>query len=142
MAYEYRIIAEENLLLITGLGEISAEDIHRVVTAFQKDPAWNPSMNMLVDWRRVSDVQVDDADAARLADEALGPEQMQLGTPLGPSAAVVLSSHAHARVPMMYHTYLRKSGLKARIFFSIEEAAKWLGVSPERFVNENDASGA
>lgn len=133
MAYDYRILPDENLLLITGSGDVSSADIYRVVTAFQKDPAWNPSMKMLVDWRDVSNLHIQEEDLARLADDALGPDQMERGTPLGPSAAVVLTGHQHASVPMMYYTYLRKSGLKAKIFFHIDEAAKWLGISPQIF---------
>lgn len=131
MAYDYRIIADENLLLITGSGEVSSKDIYRVVTAFQKDPAWNPTMNMLVDWRDVTELQIEEKDLAQLAEDALGPDHMALGTPLGPRAAVVLAGHEHARVPMKYYTYLRESGLKAKIFFGMDEAAKWLGVSPD-----------
>lgn len=139
MAYDYRIVADENLLLITGSGEVSSEDIHRVVTTFQKDPAWNPTMNMLVDWRAVTELHVDEEQVAQLAEDALGPDQMQLGAPLGPRAAVVLARHDQSRVPMMYYTYLRKSGLKAKIFFRIDEAATWLGVSPDLF-NGSDGS--
>lgn len=139
MAYDYRLLPEENLLLITGSGAVSSEDIYRVVTAFQKDPEWNPRMDMLVDWRQVTDLQVEEDEMAKLADDALGPDQMQLGTPLGPRAAVVLASHEHARVPMMYYTYLRKSGLKAKIFFEIKEAAKWLELSADLFRNDDDS---
>lgn len=136
MAYDYRIIPDENLLVITGSGEITADDIHRVVTAFQKDPSWHPTMNMLVDWRRVTAVHAEPEQVERLAADALGPDQMELGTPLGPSAAVVLGSHEHTRVPMMYYTYLRKSGLKAKIFYRMDEAAKWLGISSGLFPEE------
>lgn len=139
MAYDYRIIADENLLLIAGSGEVSSKDIYRVVTAFQKDPAWNPTMNMLVDWRSVTDLHIEDQDVARLAEDALGPDQMQLGTPLGPRAAVVLVGHEHARVPMKYYTYLQKSGLKAKIFFGIDEAAQWLGVSADLFPGDDES---
>ena len=133
MAYDYRINADENLLLITGAGEVSSKDIHRVVTAFQIDPAWNPTMNMLVDWREVTDLDIDVEDMEQLAEDALGPDQMKLGTPLGPRAAVVLASHDHANIPMKYHTYLRASNLKAKIFFNMAEAATWLGISPQLF---------
>lgn len=139
MAYDYRIIADENLLLITGSGEVSSKDIYRVVTAFQKDPAWNPAMSMLVDWRSVTDLHIEDQDVAQLAEDALGPDLMQLGTPLGPRAAVVLASHEHARVPMKYHTYLRGSGLKAKIFFDMQEAARWLGVSTDLFPEDDES---
>ncbi len=140
MAYDYRIIADENLVLISGSGVVSSEDIHRVVTSFQKDPAWNSTMNMLVDWRGVTELHIDEEQVAQLADDALGPDQMQLGTPLGPSAAVVLARHDQSRVPMMYYTYLRKSGLKAKIFFSIDEAATWLGISPDLFHDSDESS--
>ena len=140
MAYDYRILADENLLLITGSGEVSSKDIHRVVTAFQKDPAWNPTMPMLVDWRAVTDLDVEEEDMARLADDALGPDLMELGTPLGPRAAVVLATHEHASVPMKYYTYLRKSKLQAKIFFRMDEAAKWLGVSPDLFHTDDEPS--
>lgn len=142
MSYEYRIIPEEDLLIITGSGAVSSDDIYRVVTAFQKDPAWRPSMKMLVDWRHVTELDVDEEGVARLAQDALGPEQMGLGTPLGPSAAVVLSRHDQARIPMMYHTYLRKSGLKSKIFFSMEEAARWLGISVDRVNSQDDSQRA
>lgn len=140
MAYDYQIIPDENLLLITGSGEVSSKDIHRVVTAFQKDPEWNPTMNMLVDWRRVTDLQIEEEEVAQLADDALGPDQMRLDTPLGPRAAVVLAKHEFARVPMMYYTYLRESGLQAKIFFRIDEAAKWLGINAELFHEEDGPS--
>ena len=140
MAYDYRIIADENLLLITGSAEVSSKDIYRVVTAFQKDPEWNPSINMLVDWRGVTDLHIEEKDLEQLAEDALAPDQMQLGTPLGPKAAVVLVGHEHAGVPMKYYTYLRKSNLKAKIFFRIDEAAKWLGVSPELFQDVDESS--
>lgn len=139
MAYDYRIIADENLLLITGAGEVSSKDIHRVVTTFQKDPAWNPNMNMLVDWREVTDLDIDVEDMEQLAEDALGPDQMKLGTPLGPRAAVVLSRHDQASIPMKYHTYLRASNLKAKIFFHMDEAARWLGVSPELFDDKSSS---
>lgn len=128
MPYDYRIFADRNLLLITGSGLVTSEDIHRVVTGFQRDPAWRPTMMMLVDWRRVSELSIDPDEVAKLAAEALAPEQMELGTPLGPRAAVVLSGHEHVEVPMLYYGQLRKSGLKAKIFFGMEEAAEWLGV--------------
>ncbi len=140
MAYDYRILADENLLLITGSGEVSSKDIHRVVTAFQKDPVWNPTMNMLVDWRGVTDLHIAQEDLEQLAEDALGPDQMQLGTPLGPSAAVVLAGHEQVGVPMKYYTYLRKSNLKAKIFFRIGEAAEWLGVAPGLFSGDDEPS--
>lgn len=128
MSYEYRIIPEQDLLLIKGRGSVTSADIHRVVTAFQRDPAWRPTMKMLVDWREVDDLHIDLDEVRQLASDALDPGLMQLGTPLGPRAAVVLSGHEHASVPMLYHSYLRKSGLKAKIFFAMEEAARWLGL--------------
>lgn len=140
MAYDYRILAGENLLIIKGSGDVSSKDIHRVVTAFQKDPAWNPTMPMLVDWRQVTDLQIDKDEVAQLAEDALGPDQMQLGTPLGPRAAVVLANHEYARVPMMYYTYLRDSGLQAKIFFDMDEAAKWLGLEPARLKAEDGST--
>src|SRR5690606_29885236 len=60
MSYEYRIIPEEDLLIITGSGTVSSDDLYRVVTAFQKHPAWRPSMKMLVDWRHVTELDVDE----------------------------------------------------------------------------------
>lgn len=131
MAYEYRILPDKDLLLITGSGTVTSAEIHRVVTAFQRDPEWKPSMKMLVDWRRVEDLEIDHDDVEKLAAEALDPEKMKLGTPLGPRAAVVLSSHRHASVPMLYHTYLRASRLESKIFFNLAEAAVWLGVDLE-----------
>lgn len=85
-------------------------------------------MSMLVDWRQVDDLHIDQEEVEKLAAEALDPERMKLGTPLGTRAAVVLSSHKHASIPMLYYTFLRSSQLQAKIFFKIEEAAAWLGV--------------
>lgn len=131
VAYEYRVLSDLNLLLITGHDVVTSSEVHRVVTGFQRDPKWNPSMPMLVDWRGVTDLQIDLDEVTKLAEEALSPEQLSRGAPLGPRAAVVLAHHQHASVPMMYHTHLRKSGLKAKIFFSLDEAASWLGIEPE-----------
>lgn len=69
--------------------------------------------------------------ALELSKDALAPNRMELATPLGPRAPVVLLSHEQADVPMLYNTYLRKSVLKAKTFFNMDEAAKWLGISPE-----------
>ena len=128
MAYDYRIVPDLDLLIITGSGTVSSDDIRRVVTSFQRDPAWHPDMKMLVDWRRIDELLIELDDVQQLATEALTPEQLERGTPLGPSAAVVLADHKHASIPMLYYGYLRKSQLKAKIFFRMEEAARWLDV--------------
>ena len=130
MAYDYRILADENLLLITGSGEVSSKDIHRVVTAFQKDPDWNPTMNMLVDWRGVTELLIDLDEIRTLATEALDEERMQLGKPLGPRAAVVIQNPDHEMIPKVYAGYLRKSGLETLVTYKLQEALDWVGVDP------------
>lgn len=128
MAYDYRILPEQDLLIITGSGTVTSDDIRRVVTGFQKDAAWHPNMKMLVDWRRIDDLLIELDEVHQLATEALGPDKLKLGTPLGTSAAVVLADHKHASIPMLYYGYLRKSQLKSKIFFRMEDAARWLGI--------------
>lgn len=137
MAYDYRILPEQDLLIITGSGTVTSDDIRRVVTGFQKDAEWRPNMKMLVDWRRIDDLMIELEDVHQLATEALGPDMLELGTPLGPSAAVVLADHKHASVPMLYYGYLRKSQLKSKIFFRMEDAAKWLDIDVKALPPEN-----
>jgi len=131
MAYDYRIIPDQNLLLITGSGSITSEDIHRVVVSFQRDPAWQPTMNMLVDWRRVYEVLIELDEIKQLVADALTPERKELGKPLGMRAAVVLSDPDHETIPLLYAGYLRESGLETKIFYRLDRAAEWLGVDSE-----------
>ena len=140
MAYEYRIIPEQNLLVITGSGTVTSADIYRVVVSFQEDPAWDSSMNMLVDWRLVDELLIELDDVKRLALDAVNPAKQELGMPLGPRAAVVLSDQNHETIPLIYAGYLRKSGLETKVFYKIVSALVWLGADPDAKILETDGA--
>ena len=128
MTYDYFVAPEHNLLVIVGSGSISSADIYRVVTAFQKDPEWNPGMNMLVDWRRVTGLEIDLDQVRQLASVSVDGELQKLGTPLGPRAAVLIANFDYESIPKVYAGYLRKSGLQTKVTYRADEAAEWLGL--------------
>lgn len=126
MALNYRFERNRRLVLITGFGVIGPAEIVANREALLSDPDFDRSFDALVDFTRVPETSLN-LDALRtLSREPLfsGASRIAVVTTLPPEDMTLFG------MARLYETYREVSNMgdRLRVFKTLEDARKWLGV--------------
>jgi len=117
-SFEFSIDSSAGLVSSRTTGALTFGKIVNYVSSLKADPKFNPDFSELVDLRAVESVRLSAREAMMLAD------QVDPFSPLSRRGFVALSeTQAHAA---QLHLLLRPGSDTVRIFFSMEEAQRWL----------------
>jgi hypothetical protein len=116
----YSIDLQNRFVLVKFTGRVTFDDIEDYALDLRANPRFSPSLSEIIDLRDVEKVELSPKQAMNLADRV---DPFSLGS----RRAFVAQSQAQINVPHM-HRILRPEGDNIRVFFSIDEARRWIGV--------------
>ena len=121
MPASYHIDLRAGVVFSVFEGHVTNEELLDHQQRMATDPDFRPTMNHVIDTRGVTDVSV----------TALGLRLIATRSNLGPGSrrAIIegdaISSYGYVR---MFETLRSQSGADVRIFSSVEDAHRWLGL--------------
>jgi hypothetical protein len=116
----YSIDLQRRFVLVKFTGKMTFHDIEGYALDLRADPRFSPSFSEIIDLRDVERVELSSRQAMNLADRV---DPFSLGSRrafVAQSQAQIIASHMHR--------ILRPEGANIRVFFSIDEARRWIGV--------------
>jgi hypothetical protein len=116
----YAIDLQNRFVLVKFTGRMTFHDIEDYALHLRANPRFSPSLSEIVDLRDVEQVELSPKQAMNLA-ARVDPFSR------GSKRAFVAQSQAQINASHM-HRILRPDADNIRIFLSIEEARRWLGV--------------
>lgn len=116
----YSIDRQNRFVLVKFTGKVTFDDIGAYVSELRADPRFSPSLSEIIDLRDVEAVELSPKQAMNLADRV---DPFALGS----RRAFVAQSQAQIHASHM-HRILRPEGNNIRVFFSLDEARRWIGV--------------
>jgi hypothetical protein len=116
----YSIDVQKRFVLVKFTGRVTFDDIEDYALDLRANPRFSPSLSEIIDLRDVEKVELSPKQAMNLADRV---DPFSLGS----RRAFVAQSQAQINVSHM-HRILRPEGDNIRVFFSIDEARRWIGV--------------
>ena len=125
MAMKFDIIFDHmpKYVLMRTYGEASAQGFHDLVSTLVNSSEWAPGAGKLMDHRKLSAENLTNDDVKRI-EEITKDYGKQLGS--GNVAFVVRDSESYGLVRMWGLFGGESSRIDTRIFFSIDEAVRWL----------------
>jgi len=116
----YSIDLKNRFVLVKFKGRVTFHDIEDYALTLRADPRFSPSLSEIVDLRDAEEVELSPEQAINLADR-VDPFSLRS------KRAFVAQSQAQSNA-CHFHRILRPEGNNIRVFFSIDEAQRWLGV--------------
>ena len=116
----YAIDLQNRFVFVKFTGRMTFDDIEDYALHLRANPRFSPSLSEIIDLRDVEKVELSPKQAMNLADRV---DPFSLGS----RRAFVAQSQAQINVSHM-HRILRPEGDNIRVFFSIDEARRWIGV--------------
>jgi hypothetical protein len=124
--YSLDFESEPGTLIVTVSGPASLEQLLAYQTEYLADPRWSPGMNVLSDLRDFdSNTITADQVRALAASNNLRADLFGSGR-----TAVVVSEPATFGLLRMFHFHTDAAGFDQRVFYSLEEARRWLAETP------------
>jgi hypothetical protein len=122
MPLSYQIDEERNLVLTTGSGILTDDDIIQHNASLLSDPGFEPGMRELSDIRGIDRLEVTTEGVDRMVqhDERHAPEVK------AHRLAIVASQDIVYGMARMYQSLTEQTVANVRIFGDIEEARAWL----------------
>jgi hypothetical protein len=125
MAYTFSFIEGENLVLVTGSGRVTGDEIVQSATLMFENARWAPAIDQICDFRNVDGLLITYAHIKAILalekkyDDRIGP---------GHQALVVKNDLQHS-ICLLYKTMAQLAGRPQiiSIFRSIDQALQWLG---------------
>lgn len=118
MPYSYTIDSDAHFVLVEYRGRLSVDEMLRFRDAVSRDPAFDPTLNVVHDLRAVDRTDLSPDDICTLSDRTVFAEAVRYGV-------VVNTQHQHALV-RMYDGYRRYRPGHLAIFRDIDEALEWI----------------
>ena len=115
----YSIDLQSRFVFVKFTGRMTFHDIEDYALDLRANPRFSPVLSEIIDLRDVEDVELSPKQAMTLADRV---DPFSLGS----RRAFVAQSQAQINASHM-HRILRPEGDNIRVFFSIEEARRWIG---------------
>ena len=124
MPYKYVIHRDQNLIRQTLWGTVTAQELRDLAAAMWSDPDYRPRMDILADLL--------EARVVIPYDEMLGYTQYLSGNSNIGRQAIVVSGQLEFGLARMYEQLTEQTvGRESfRVFFSLEQAERWLSESP------------
>ena len=126
MDYSLDFESEPGTLIVTITGPASLEQLLGYQTEYLADPRWSPGMKVLNDLRGLdSSTVTSDQGRALAASNKLRADLFGSGR-----TAVVVSDPATFGLLRMFQFHTDAAGFDQRVFYSLEEARRWLAETP------------
>jgi hypothetical protein len=116
----YSVDLQNRFVEVKFIGRIMFRDIEAYALDLRTNPRFSPSLSEIVDLRDVEEVELSPKQAMNLA-ARVDPFSR------GSKRAFVAQSQAQINASHM-HRILRPEGCNIRVFFSIDDARRWIGV--------------
>ena len=116
----YSVDLQNRFVLVKFKGRITFHDIEDYALDLRANPRFSPSLSEIIDLRDVEEVQLSPKQAMNLA---TGVDPFSRGS----RRAFVAQSQAQINASHM-HRILRPEADNIRVFLSLDEARRWLGV--------------
>lgn len=121
MPCSYQIDQEKKLVITTGEGVVTTEEILEHECALLTEPEFEVTFNQLVDFRQATKVITTGASIRHMA--TIAPWGV------GSRRAAVMPDQSIFGLGRMYEIYNQINGSEWHVFKTIEEAEAWLGES-------------
>jgi hypothetical protein len=123
----YKIDKERKIVMTTGAGKITKEDIWQHMDLLSKDPDFDRSFSQLQDFTHVTSIDIDAADVRAFAQRSIfSPESRR---------AIVVKSDLQFGLARMFQIHRELAGETGiRVFRTLEEGLDW--VFPAEEVSE------
>lgn len=126
MEYSLDFESEPGTLIVTVSGPASLEQLLGYQTEYLADARWSPGMKVLSDFRGFdSSTLTSDDVRAIAASNNLRADLFGSGR-----TAVVVSEPATFGLLRMFQFHTDAAGFDQRVFYSLEEARRWLAETP------------
>jgi len=116
--YSYTIDSEAHFVLVEYHGRLSVDEMLRFREEVSRDPAFDPTLNVIHDFRGVTQTDLSADDIQTLSRRTVFAESVRYGV-------VVNTQHQHALV-RMYDGYRRYRPGHLSIFRDMGEALAWI----------------
>ena len=131
MPIQVRILASHRLLVMSGEGDVSITELREAQARVQTDAEFDPTLNQLIDARRVANFDGSLTDVKEVAARSLMAQSSRRVMLLPPGFIYVLGR--------MFAAYSGLQGRETFVFDALDEAAGCLGMDPgalRRLVDE------
>ena len=119
MPTSYRIDVRAGVVFSVLEGHITNEELLEHQQRMSADPDFKPTMNHLIDTRGITEVSI----------TALGLHLLTTRSNLGPgSRRAIIAGDVGASYVRLFQTLRRQSGADVKIFSTVEDAHRWLGL--------------
>lgn len=127
MPLTYRIFPEKKLVVVTGEGRVTLDDLLKNLEDLASDPDYEPPMKKLVD-HRASDVIALPVEESKVFAER---KRELLPRFKGERCALVVTYDVDFGMGRMQAAILEPHGFDIGVFRSLSDALSWLGVELE-----------
>ena len=124
MPFDYVVYREHCLVISTGSGVVTWEEIKARQDQTQTDPDFNPEYDQIVDLRSVTDFQMSTEQTRLLAHRPIFSSKSK--------RAFIATTPNIFGVGRMWETFTESSvnPSQIRVFYEAASALRWLGVDP------------
>ncbi len=129
MPFEFRIVQDLRLRLVTASGTIEDQGLVETFESHWHLPEYDTSLNVLYDFRRLSEVEASTATVQDLAELSLTVHR----DPTGAKTALVAPVDVVYGVNRMYQAFVEQSPNPLEVFREIADALEWVGVPEDRW---------
>ena len=126
MPVRYKIIKEHNLVLTTGAGTISFDELMAHIAQLSSDPDYKKPMKNLIDYRNVKSIRMSSSESEVYANKKADLSNIFFGE----KCAIVAptdSTYGMARIHDSLMDYF-EPGIETSVFREWQEAREWLNL--------------
>ncbi|MEM7034604.1 MAG: hypothetical protein AAF629_34000 [Chloroflexota bacterium] len=122
MPLSYQLLASEQLIVISGTGDLTTTDIETIIRQIHADPQWEPTYDYLFDYRGIEGTSAPIKDVYRIVDQV----SLYRDVLAGSYCAVVAPNLVIYGFARVFQTLVSGWEMKLAVFRSIEDAYFWL----------------
>jgi len=117
----YRIDKERRLVMSTGTGVLTKEDILGHMDRISKDPDFNPAFSQLADFRQITAVEFGPEEVRQFAQRSIYSPRAR--------RAILVKDDLQFGLARMFEIYRELNGESGiRVFRTLEEAMDWIQI--------------
>jgi hypothetical protein len=117
----YRIDKERSLVVSTGTGVLTKEDILGHMDRISKDPDFNPDFSQLADFRQITAVEFGPEEVRQFAQRSIYSPRAR--------RAILVKDDLQFGLARMFEIYRELNGESGiRVFRTLEEAMDWIQI--------------
>ncbi|MCB1691691.1 MAG: hypothetical protein KDI19_02940 [Pseudomonadales bacterium] len=127
MSLEYRILADRHLVVARGEGIVTGTDVLNHLREIVRDAAYIAPMKKLVDYTRVSSLEISQSEAHQIAEL----KRQYAEVLRGERCAFIAPEDATYGTSRVHQALIDGAGLDTGVFRTSEEATRWLDIAPD-----------